>query len=251
MNTTDNRTTPPVGLGPDTDAEWAFDDTNDKRHHCGPRNRRRMMKMAREGRSGREGHSHGRGPRGPMGPGGPMGWPFGPGGPGGMPMGPGPWGPGGRRRGRRERGDVRAAVLLLIAEQPRHGYEIITEIADRSEGAWQLSPGSVYPVLKRLSREGLVEASDNDGRRVFTLTPEGRELVDAERDSWGEPWTQAARTDQDDAAANTERAALWQEAQQLAAAVWQVSQMNQTEDIEAATAALTEARKAIYRRLAE
>ena len=58
-------------------------------------------------------------------------------------------------------------------------------------------------------------------------------------------------TDQDDAAANTERAALWQEAQQLAAAVWQVSQMNQTEDIEAATAALTEARKAIYRRLAE
>ena len=95
-------------------------------------------------------------------------------------------GPRGRRRGRRERGDVRAAILLLLAEQPRHGYEIITEIADRSDGAWQPSPGSVYPTLKRLAREGLVGPDkDDSGKRVFSLTDAGREVVEAEREAWG------------------------------------------------------------------
>ncbi|MFN8125936.1 MAG: PadR family transcriptional regulator [Candidatus Nanopelagicales bacterium] len=165
------------------------------------------------------------------------------------PMGPaGPWGPGGRRRGRRDRGDVRAAILLLLAEQPRHGYEIITEIADRSDGAWQPSPGSVYPTLKRLAREGLVGPdTDDHGKRVFSLTDKGRQLVDAEGAGWGEPWVTSGDSDGDD----TERRALWQEAQQLAAAVWQVSQLNKPEDLQAATEALADARKAIYRRLAE
>ncbi len=179
---------------------------------------------------------------------GPMDWFGGPMGPAG-PGGPGPWGPGGRRRGRRERGDVRAAILLLLAEQPRHGYEIITEIADRSDGAWQPSPGSVYPTLKRLAREGLVGPDkDDSGKRVFSLTDAGREVVEAEREAWGEPWAQAEAGDESD---NTERTALWQEAQQLAAAVWQVSQLNKPEDLTAAAEALAEARKAIYRRLAE
>lgn len=194
------------------------------------------------------GGHRGRGPRGPMGP---MDWVFGPGGPMG-PGGPGgPWGPGGRRRGRRERGDVRAAILLLLAEQPRHGYDIITEISDRSDGAWQPSPGSVYPTLKRLAREGLVGPdTDDSGKRVFSLTDEGRAVVDAERESWGEPWAQA-EADATSSADNAERTALWQEAQQLAAAVWQVSQLNQPEDLTAAAEALSQARKAIYRRLAE
>jgi predicted transcriptional regulator len=112
----------------------------------------------------------------------------GPGGGGRGPgFGPGPWGgkgPWGPPRGRRrERGDVRAAILLLLSEQPRHGYEILTELADRSDGQWQPSPGSIYPVLKRLARDGLVVSSHEDGKRVFTLTDEGRAVVAAERDS--------------------------------------------------------------------
>lgn len=157
--------------------------------------------------------------------------------------GPGPRGPWGPPRSRRDRGDVRAAILLLLAEQPRHGYDIITEIADRSEGSWQPSPGSVYPVLKRLTREGLVAPTEQDGRRVFTLTDAGRTLVDEEAETWGEPWQPGAGSDA--------RSALWSEAQQLAAAVRQVSLLDDQAHIEAATAALTEARKAIYSRLAE
>ena len=129
----------------------------------------------------------GRGPGGPMGPAGTMDWVFGPDGPIAMAgqMGQGPWGPGGRRRGRRERGDVRAAILLLLAEKPRHGYEIITEIGDRSEGAWQPSPGSIYPVLKRLAREGLLESSEDEGSRFFRDGQRGVGEVDPIRERGG------------------------------------------------------------------
>lgn len=181
---------------------------------------------ASEGRS-RRGHGHGRGPG------------FGPGPWGGR----GPWGP--PRGRRRERGDVRAAILLLLAEQPRHGYEILTELADRSDGQWQPSPGSIYPVLKRLAKEGLVTAAQEDGKRIFSLTDEGRAVVAAEKDGWGEPWLQ-----REDPAAEASME-LFAEGKQLGAAVWQVSQGNDPAQIEATKAILAEARKKIYGVLAE
>jgi DNA-binding PadR family transcriptional regulator len=177
---------------------------------------------------------HHRGPRG-RGPG------FGPGfGPWG---GRGPWGP--PRGPRRERGDVRAAILLLLAEQPRHGYEILTEISDRSDGRWQPSPGSIYPVLKRLARDGLVRPEHENGKRIFTLTDEGRTVVETEKDGWGEPWNRAEDSETD---ASME---LFAEGKQLGAAVWQVSQGNDPEQIEATKAILAEARKKIYGVLAQ
>lgn len=172
-------------------------------------------------------HRHGRGPG------------FGPGPWGGR----GPWGP--PRGRRRERGDVRAAILLLLAEQPRHGYEILTELADRSDGQWQPSPGSIYPVLKRLARDGMVTAAQEDGKRIFSLTDEGRALVATEGASWGQPWAQATDPDTDAAMS------LWAEGRQLGAAVWQVSQLNDPDQIAAAEAVLVEARKKIYGLLAE
>jgi DNA-binding PadR family transcriptional regulator len=134
-------------------------------------------------------------------------------------------------------------VLLLLAEQPRHGYEILTELADRSDGQWQPSPGSVYPVLKRLAHEGLVEAQSLEGKRVFSLTQDGRDLVAVEGSSWGEPW--AAVTE--DAGAE----ALWAEGKQLGGAVWQVAQLDDPEQVAQATAILIEARKRIYGLLAQ
>ncbi|MDN4474692.1 PadR family transcriptional regulator [Demequina sp. SYSU T00192] len=97
----------------------------------------------------------------------------------------GPGGPGagrGRGRGRgggRSRGDVRVAVLLLLADQPRHGYELIREIEERSGGAWVPSPGSIYPTLQSLEDEGLVAVDTVEGRKVASLTPAGDEWAEA------------------------------------------------------------------------
>ncbi len=96
---------------------------------------------------------------------------------------------GGPRRGRRSRGgDVRAAVLLLLEEQPRHGYDLITEIGRRSDGTWSPSPGSVYPVLQQLEDEGLVEIEKVDGRKTASLTDSGRRHVEEHREALGTPW---------------------------------------------------------------
>ncbi|WP_062385644.1 PadR family transcriptional regulator [Demequina iriomotensis] len=89
--------------------------------------------------------------------------------------GPGP-GPGGRGRGRhggRPRGDIRAAILLLLAEQPRHGYDLIRAIEERSGGAWVPSPGSIYPTLQALEDEGLVTIEVVEGRKTAALTDAG------------------------------------------------------------------------------
>src|ERR1700760_4040766 len=84
-------------------------------------------------------------------------------------------GPGRGGRGpRARRGDVRAAVLALLADRPMHGYEMIKKIEERSEGAWTPSAGSIYPTLQLLEDEGLIRGGDSDGKRRFTLTDTGR-----------------------------------------------------------------------------
>ncbi len=85
-----------------------------------------------------------------------------------------PWGSGPAWRGMKaRRGDVRAAILGVLADQPMNGYQLIQEIAQRSGGAWKPSPGSIYPTLQQLEDEGLVRADAPDGRRTFSLTDEG------------------------------------------------------------------------------
>jgi DNA-binding PadR family transcriptional regulator len=113
-------------------------------------------------------------------------------------FGPGPfgdlgggWGRGPRGRGRKaRRGDIRTAALLLLAEEPRNGYQIMQEVEERSQGEWRPSPGSVYPALQQLEDEGLIRSEEADGRKLFVLTDEGRKLVQ-ERDSDSPaPWDQ-------------------------------------------------------------
>ncbi len=100
-----------------------------------------------------------------------------------------PRGPRGRGRKAR-RGDIRTAALLLLAEEPRNGYQIMQEVQERSEGAWSPSPGSVYPALSQLEDEGLIHSEETEGRRAFALTEAGRKLV-AERDpERPAPWDQ-------------------------------------------------------------
>jgi len=101
-------------------------------------------------------------------------------------FGPGrDFGPGGRAR----RGDVRSAILGLLAEGPSNGYGLIKAIAERTDGAWKPSPGSVYPTLAQLVDEGLV-AKEDGPRGAYSLTEEGtahvaehREEIDAALDA--------------------------------------------------------------------
>lgn len=135
------------------------------------------------------------GPRGPRGPREPWsqqrgrGW----GPPGGDAWAGGPRG----RRGPRARGDVRSAVLALLAEQPMHGYQIIQEIERRSGGAWKPSPGSVYPTLQQLEDEGLVRAQELEGRRVYRLTEEGQRVATDRAEEFADLWEGVAPSEDD------------------------------------------------------
>ncbi|MGI3785497.1 MAG: PadR family transcriptional regulator [Janthinobacterium lividum] len=147
---------------------------------------RRMAAMA----GGSDGP--GFGPGGHGGPGFGPGRDFGPGagpdfGPGrgfgggrGRGFGPGrDFGPGG---GRARRGDVRSAILGLLAEGPSNGYGLIKAIAEKTDGAWKPSPGSVYPTLAQLVDEGLV-AKEDGPRGAYSLTEEGTTHVTENRES--------------------------------------------------------------------
>ncbi len=82
----------------------------------------------------------------------------------------------GRGRGgpRARRGDVRAAVLALLAERPMHGYEMIKELEERTGGAWTPSPGSIYPTLQMLEDAELIQGEETEGKRRFSLTDGGK-----------------------------------------------------------------------------
>ena len=182
-----------------------------------------------EGRRGRGRHRHrGRG-FGP-GPG------FGPGGPG---LG-GPWGGPGRRR----RGDVRLALLLLLNEEPRNGYQLMQEIEERSGGLWRPSPGSVYPTLSQLEDEGLIRATERDGSKLFELTETGRRQV-ADRGDAPAPWAQPEGSGEEGI---QELRSL---AKQLLLAVRQVVHAGDEGQIEKARQTLADARRALYRILAD
>jgi DNA-binding PadR family transcriptional regulator len=80
--------------------------------------------------------------------------------------------------------------LLLLSEEPRNGYQIMQEVAERSDGMWRPSPGSVYPALAQLEDEGLIRSQEIDGRKSYALTDEGREHI-AKRDADAPaPWEQ-------------------------------------------------------------
>lgn len=105
--------------------------------------------------------------------------------PGGGPWGPGgPWGGGGGRgRGRMfGHGDLKFVILNLLAEKPRHGYEIIKELEERFGGTYSPSPGTVYPTLSLLEDLGYARAQTEEGnRKVFEITDEGRKYLEENR----------------------------------------------------------------------
>jgi DNA-binding PadR family transcriptional regulator len=184
-------------------------------------------RSARHG--GRHGHELAHGPRGEFG-----GGPFGGFGAGGGPRG----------RGRRaRRGDIRTAALLLLAEEPRNGYQIMQEVQERSGGVWSPSPGSVYPALQQLEDEGLIRTQENDGRKLFAITDAGRALLAERGAERPAPWEQT-----DGPAGVHELGKLIRE---VASAFAQVMRTGSEGQIAKAGVVLANTRRELYRILAD
>jgi DNA-binding PadR family transcriptional regulator len=143
-----------------------------------------------------------------------------------------------RRTGTRVgKGDVRAAVLSLLAEQPMHGYQIIHEIEQRSGGSWKPSAGSVYPTLQLLADEGLVSSEESNGRKTYALTEAGLAVAAAEAPT---SWAPA------DSADRARFTALPRAGVELAQAAARVGRTGSPEQIQQASAVLDEARRRLY-----
>ncbi|MFC4052003.1 PadR family transcriptional regulator [Actinomadura syzygii] len=184
--------------------------------------------------------AHGPGGSGPGGPWGPSSFGFGPRPPWARGRG-GPWGRGAKAR----KGNVRAAILVLLAEEPRNGYQIIQEINERSDGAWKPSPGAVYPALQQLADEGLIAGEESGGRRSFRLTDEGRAYVEENADRLAEPWAEMTPEFGEGVPE------LFKQAAQTGAAVMQIVHSGSAEQVEQARVVLSGARRDLYRILAD
>lgn len=145
---------------------------------------------------------------------------------------------------RAARGDVRAAVISLLAEQPMHGYQIIAEIGERSGGAWKPSAGSVYPTLQLLADEGLITAEEQGGRKTYSLTEAGVAASE-------EAATKAAPWDGLGNRAPSHIAALPKAGMELASAAAQLARTGTPEQVEDGIAVLEDARRRLYAILAE
>ncbi len=176
-----------------------------------------------------------------------------PGKPGGFPGGP--WGPGGAwgwpgspeppRGPKAGRGDVRAAILALLREGPRNGYQIMSEIEERSGGAWRPSPGAVYPALQQLADEGLIEAEESAGRRAFSLTDEGRRYLEENPEMARPAWESMAQDEPG------EMPGLFVQAARLGGTIVQVAHAGTPEQVHAAEELLEQTRRRMYQILAE
>jgi DNA-binding PadR family transcriptional regulator len=187
------------------------------------------------GAHGRHGGHRGRGFGGP-GPGGGFGG-FG----FGFPGGGGPFGRGRKAR----RGDIRTAALLLLAEEPRNGYQIMQEVQERSEGAWRPSPGSVYPALQQLEDEGLIRSEENDGRKRYALTDAGREYLERRDPEVRAPWEQFSGE------FGSQASELGNLMREVASAFVQVMRTGSEGQLAEARKVLVAARRDLYRILAD
>ncbi|GAA2041767.1 PadR family transcriptional regulator [Agromyces tropicus] len=149
------------------------------------------------------------------------------------------------------KGDVRAAVLALLAEKPMHGYQIINEIAERSGGAWKPSAGSVYPTLQLLADEGLITAEEEGGRKTYTLTEAGTAEAEASADRT--PWPTPPGSGGDGGRGRDfgMSGALGKAGIELAQAAAQVGRSGTADQVKDAVEVLEDARRKLYSILAQ
>jgi DNA-binding PadR family transcriptional regulator len=157
---------------------------------------------------------------------------------------------GGRRGPRARRGDVRAAILDVLAGDEMNGYQLIQQIAERSGGAWKPSPGSVYPTVQQLEDEGLVEGREVEGRRVLRLTDAGRHYVEEHPDEMAATW-RAFEAPPEDEPAHGGASDLMPVVGQVMGAMWTVVTTGTAQQRAEAAEILTETRRKLYGLLAD
>ena len=89
-------------------------------------------------------------------------------------------------------GEVRLAILSLLAEGPKNGYELMKELEARSGGSYRMSAGTLYPTLQQLEDEGLIVPEPRDGKKLYQLTDIGRQEVEHEKEAIEEIWRRAS-----------------------------------------------------------
>jgi DNA-binding PadR family transcriptional regulator len=140
---------------------------------------------------------------------------------------------------------VRAAIISLLSEGPRNGYQIIQDINERTGGLWRVSSGSVYPAISLLEDEGLIEPTDGNGRRLLALTQAGREHAEENAGQFARLWEVGAED-----ARLGEFVKYRELIGQLAAATRQVNDFGTQAQREEAKQVLVRARQSMYKLLA-
>jgi DNA-binding PadR family transcriptional regulator len=154
------------------------------------------------------------------------------------------------------RGDVRVAILAVLADEPLNGYQVIGQIAERSGGAWRPSPGSVYPTISQLEDEGLIESDDERGRRTLRLTEDGRTYLADHADEVAAVWAPFDDDGEPKQAGKGESRApdfssLKPELGRVMSAVWQIISTGTEQQRRDAIGVLVEARRHLYGILAD
>lgn len=155
-------------------------------------------------------------------------------------------GPQGRRV---RRGDVRSAILDVLRQEPMNGYQVMSQIAERSGGAWKPSPGSVYPTIQQLEDEGLIEGPDGPGPRKLKPTPAGWEYVAQHRDELAAVWEPFEQPTP--RAGGSDFSTLKPEIGQVMNAVWQIVTTGTDQQRRDAIDVLVDTRRRLYGLLAE
>jgi DNA-binding PadR family transcriptional regulator len=88
-------------------------------------------------------------------------------------------------------GEARLAILSLLKDGPKHGYQLIKELEQRSGGLYRASAGTVYPTLQQLEDETLVRSEQQEGRKIFSLTEAGVQEVEREKEAIERIWRRA------------------------------------------------------------
>jgi len=129
----------------------------------------------------------------------------------------------GRRSRFFESGEVRLAILSLLSEGPKHGYQLMKEMEERSGGLYRASAGSVYPTLQLLEDEGLIQAEPKDGKRAYILTDAGRAELEKDPEAVRRIWERAEKWEEWGHYVNPDTFALMKPWMALGKAAWQAA----------------------------